>query len=286
MEHLHIFRADWNYKEISELELQGIRIDENGIFQIQSNKKAVKIFRKFEGAKNFYHRKAKAVFSMKELSVDTLMLCNTGPNMVNSAQFNTDDDGYDYLRFAFGEICKSCNNIPKGEQIKPITLAKEPKLSKKYIWGSFNGVSGYLFTDKSRYKLLKDKWGLKSIDLLIGKNQKPSDNFVQLDIPISNSALCFGDSNFGNTFKIDGSGQISESIINCDECNRSLYTNQLLDYFPSFKEQHKFDIVFTQEWFGWYRRVILNKDFAKWLNENNFIKFDSDYLVPIKKFCK
>ena len=286
MEHIHIFRADWNYKEISELELQSIRIDENGIFQIQTNKKAFKILQKFKGAKNFYHKKAKAVFSIKELSTETLMLYNKGPNMVYPARLNGDDDGYAYLRYAYGEICNSCNNIPKGEQIKPLTLAKEPKLSKKYIWGSFHGVSGCLFTDKSRYKLLMDKWALKSIDLLIGSKQKVSDNFVQIDIPISNSPLCFGESNFGNTFKLDGSGQISDSKIICEECRRSLHTNQLLDYFPSFEIQQKFDIVFTQEWFGWYRRLVINKDFAKWLNENKFITYDSDYLVPIKKFCK
>lgn len=277
--------ADWNYKEISELELLGIRIDENGIFHIHSNKRAIKLLRKFEGAKNFFFKKAKAVFSKKELSTETLMLCNRGPNMVNSAQFKIDDDGYNYLRYAFGEICKSCNNIPKGEQIKPLTLAKEPKLSKKYIWGSFHGVSGYLFTDKSRYKLLKDKWALKSKKLLIGANQNVSENFVQIDIPISNSPLCFGESNYGNTFKLDGSGQISDSKIICEECNKSLHTNQLLDYFPSFEKQQKFDITFTQEWFGWYRRLVISKDFAKWLNENKFITYDSDYLVPIKKFC-
>lgn len=285
MELIHIFGADWNYKEISELELRGIRIDENGIFHIQTEKKAEKIIRRFRNAKNFYCRKARALFSKDELSTETFMLPNTGPSMVRSAQLGEDDDGQGYLNFAFGEICKTCNNIPKGEQIRSITLEKEPELANKYIWGGFHGVSGYLFTDRSRYKILRDKWGLKSKDLLIGKNQKISDNFVQVDIPIANSPLCFGNSNFGSTFKLDGSGEISISRIICEECNRALYTNQLLDYFPSFEKQQNFDIVFTQEWFGWYRRLVVNMEFANWLFENKFIEYNYYYLVPVKHFC-
>jgi len=266
MEHLYIFRADWNYKEISALEQRGIRIDEYGIFHIRNYKKAKRIIGKFDNAKNFYCKKAKAIFSVKELSTETFMLSNTGPNMVQSARLGKDDDGYDYLKVAFGEFCKTCNNIPKREQIESITLESEPKLAKKYIWGSFSGVSGYLFTDKTRYKLLRDHWGLKSKVVLIGKNQKVSDKFVQIDIPISNSPLCFGNSNFGNTYKIDGSGEIGETKTICKECNRPLYTNQILDYFPSFVEKEDFDIIFTQEWFGWYRRLLVSRKFAMWLN--------------------
>ncbi|MEZ4906219.1 MAG: hypothetical protein R2771_00855 [Saprospiraceae bacterium] len=78
--------------------------------------------------------------------------------MTYSARLSKDDDGHDYLRYAFGEICTTCNRIPKGEQIQPITLDKEPKLPKKNIWGGFHGVSGYIFTDMERYKILNQKW--------------------------------------------------------------------------------------------------------------------------------
>lgn len=233
-----------------------------------------------ESEKNGY-----AIFSSEELQKSSsYLLLSTGQNLVASASLGK-EDGLEYLRYAFKEICKTCNNIPKKEQSNSLTLDKDPILPKEYLWGSFNDVSGYLFTDLDRYKLLKNKWGLNSRPLLIGLQQKVSNNYVQIDIPISKSSICFGSSNFGNTFKLDGSGLLSETKVKCKECHRPLYTNQILDYFPTFDDDKIFDIVFTQEWFGWYRRLVVSKKFAEWMFENKFIKFKSHYLVPVKKFC-
>lgn len=287
MKYLHVFNADWSHRDISKLELEGIRLNEFGIFQLTDQKKVNWVLKNFSGLKNFYYNKPTVIFSEQEIqTAKTLMLAGKGPNMVYSARLSKEDEGYDYLEFAFGDICRTCNRIPKNEQIRPLTLAKEPKLSKKYIWGSFHGHSGYLFTDNERYKILEKKWGLNKREVLIGTKQKVSKNFVQVDISIADSPLCFGNSYFGKTIRLDGSGKLSNTPVICTECNRSLYTNQILDYFPSFENEHDFNIVFTQEWFGWYRRLVVSKEFSEWLLENKFIKFNSEYLVPVRDFCK
>lgn len=285
MKYEHVFRAEWNQTEIAKLELEGIILDQFGIFRLTDEKKVRWIFNHFSNTKNFYYDKARAIFTDVELnSSQTLMLHQVGPNMVYPAQLSREDDGYDYLKYAFGDISSKLN-VPIGEQSKPLTLSKEPKLAKKYIWGSFHGVSGYIFTDHERYEILKNKWGLGKREVLIGARQKVSKNFVQVEVPVASSPLCFGDSFFGKTFRLDGSGQLSDIKELCPESNRPLYTNQTIDFFPDFKDQFDFDIVFTQEWFGWYRRLVVSRKFADWMVSNKYITFDSNHLIPVKDFC-
>ena len=236
-------------------------------------------------APEFSDKRIRVSFEKEELELGRYyMLHGSASNIVDPQNFSDEDDGYDYLRFAFGELCKSCNHTPKGEQVNPFVFSKEPKLPNKSLWGSVHGVSGYLFTNKATYQLLKKSWGLEKVDVLIGKNKKVSNNFVQIKIPVSKTRLKFGNSDFGKTFKLDGSGEIIDDCIYCSECNRPLYTNKLLDFFPSFDQQMEFDIVFTQEWFGWYRRLVVSKAFVEWMIAHKYIKFTSQYLIPVKEF--
>lgn len=229
---------------------------------------------------------SQAVFSDSELqNSDSFLLHNFDPEMVYPARLTKDDEGFGYLQYAFGEICPEFGT-PIQEQIRPLTLAKEPKLPKKYIWGGFHGISGYVFTDLERYEILNQKWGLGKREVFIGAKQKVSANFLQIDIPISKSPLCFGTSYFGKTSKLDGSGELSDTLSVCPSCGNPIYTNQVLDYFPSFKEENDLDIVFTQEWFGWYRRLVISRKFADWLLENKYLKWNSNFLIPVKDFCK
>lgn len=233
-----------------------------------------------------FEKEGSAIFTKEELELsDNILLHNFGPDLCFPARLSEDDDGTEYLKYAFGEVCSKCN-IPLSEQVRPITLEKEPRLSKKHIWGSFHGVSKYVFTDIARYKVLHTKWGLRKRELLLGSKQRVSKEYVQLEIPLSPSSLCFGESYFGRTFLHDGSGELSTSHVNCPECKRPLYTNSILDFFPKFQEESGFNIVFTQEWFGWYRHTVVSGNFLHWLIENKFVKLHTNFLTPIKDFCK
>lgn len=278
----------WSRQEARVIEQNDIKCEEGYYgFTLIEDEKYFKLLPFIKNAIEFNDRRVSIIISNEELDISTsLLLHNYGPALEFPARLRKEDDSFDYLRYAFGEICSKCNRIPKGEQVKPLTLAKEPKLSKKYLWGGFHGVSGYVFTDLERFEKLNKKWGLGKREVLIGAKQKISHDFVQIEIPISSSPLCFGDSDFGNTFKLDDSGEIEAATNICSECNRPLYTNQILDYFPSFKEDVDYDIVFTQEWFGWYRRLVISRKFADWLRENRYLEWNSNYIIPIKNFCK
>jgi hypothetical protein len=286
MQYINVFKADWTFQEIAKLELEGIRLDENGIFQLTNEVMVNWVIKYFSSSNNFYHNKARVIFSDSELKeTGSLMLQEIGPALTYPAKIGKNDEAFGYMKYAFGEICPEFGT-PLQEQIRPITLAKEPKLPKKYIWGGFHGISGYILTDIERFEILHQKWGLEKREILIGSKQKVSKNFVQLDIPISKSPLCFGNSYFGKTLKLDGSGELSESFIVCPSCGNPIYTNQILDYFPTFNEEFDYDIVFTQEWFGWYRRLVISRKFADWLLENKYIEWNSNYIIPVKNFCK
>ena len=147
-----------------------------------------------------------------------------------------------------------------------------------------HGVGGYLFTDHERYKIIHNKWGIGKKEVLIGIKQRVSEDFVQLDIPVSKSKLHFGSSYYGKTFLLDGKGGISDQPKACSACGKCLYVNQTLDFFPSFEENFEFDILMTQEWFGWYRRIVASRPFVDWLAEHRWITFDNNDLVPVRQF--
>jgi hypothetical protein len=262
----------------------GITVGEGyNMFSLEEGEVYESVIDDLRNAPQFKDRRTKVIFDQSELDQSLAFMChNSAPHIVQPAQLSNKDDSYGYLRDAFGEICTSCNHIPKREQIKPFSLSSIPRLPKNKLWGSLQGVSGYLFTDNARYKLLHQTWGLSKREVLIGKRQVVANDFVQVEVPIAESSLHFQQSNFRNTFKLDGSGEISSLFNRCNECKRPLYTNQVLDFFPSFKAESSFDLVFTQEWFGWYRRLVITRQFARWMAEHKYIQFNSDYLVPVR----
>jgi hypothetical protein len=288
MKYIRSVFGNWSSHHVKIIEGHGIKCEEGYFgFTLNEDEKYFKLIPYLENAKEFSTRRAIVIIDREELDhSNRFLLHNFDPEMVYPARLTKDDDGAEYLRYAFGEICSTCNGIPKGEQINPFTFASEPKLSKKHIWGGIHWTSGYIFTDTERYKILNQRWGLQKREVLIGAKQKISKSFVQIEVPISNSPLCFGNSDFGNTFRLDDSGEIDNIVHICPECSRPLYTNQILDFFPSFYEEVNDDIVFTKEWFGWYRRLVISRKFADWLLENKYLKWNSNFLIPVKDFCK
>ena len=279
----------WAEHHVNMLAQHGISVTEGyAMFGIEENDLYFKIIEQLKDAPEFSDRRSIARFDAQELRKSTTYLMHglgLGPALAYPARLGKEDDGDEYLRFAFGEICKRCNRILLGEQIQPSTLEKEPKLGKKYLWGSFHGVSGYLFTDRERFALLNDTWGIGAREVLIGSRQWSANNFVQLDIPVAQSPLFFGESSFGQTFATDRSGNLSEQPEYCPGCGRALFTNKILDFFPAFEQEaYEFDLVFTQEWFGWYRRLVVSKKFAQWFVDHKFGKWDSNYFIPVKSF--
>jgi len=278
--------GQWEQKHLDILKKYGIPDPNYGFLGITEDHNYTQIIGQLKDAKYFNISGGMIHFDETELNnANRYLLHNFGPPLAYASRIGKDDEGFGYLQYAFGEICPKFGT-PRQEQIRPITLAKEPKLSKKYIWGGFHGISGYVFTDLERFEILNKKWGLGKREVLIGAKQKVSQEFVQIEIPISKSPLCFGNSDFGRTLKLDGNGDLSETFTICPYCGNPIYTNQILDYFPTFKKYNELDIVFTQEYFEYFRRLVISRKFADWLRENNYLEWNSNYIIPVKDFCK
>jgi len=111
--------------------------------------------------------------------------------------------------------------------------------------------------------------GIESIPILIGIKKRKSNSFVQLDIPLAASQINFNDNKYGNFFE-------------CKRCRIKNYSVKQLDFFPNFVEDEPNSICFTQEWFGYYRQLIIKNDFLDFVLSETKLKADTDLLIPIQ----
>lgn len=270
-----MIRANWNESQLDFLRKHRIKCFDGGVIHIDSSEKYAIFKNELSDVKLIFNRLSGVIFDKEEFDNSKNYMCHNTAASV-AVPLELDNDYHFYLDKAFGDYCVSCNNIPTQEQIGPLIFEREPTLPKRSLWGGYNGIGGYLLTDKEKYKLLKNKWGFSSREILIGKNEMKSKNFVQLDIDISPSSLAFGDSLFGKT--------VEDHPDVCHSCNRTLYSNSILDFFPTFEHDFNFDIVLTQEWFGWFKRLVVSRRFAHWMVENGFAKMSSSFFIPTQKF--
>ncbi len=276
----------WNSYHVMILKKHGIHVKEGyDMFGIDEDEDYMKIIHQLKSAQEFNNRRTVAKFSKEELLASPYYLClSRGPEL--SFPVESGEDGKDYLRFAYGEICNTCL-LPMGEQINPINLRSEKKLPKKYLFGSHHWLPRAIITDYERYQILENKYGFKSREIVIGKSKRISDKLVQVIIPESKDKLDFGNSYFGRTFKKDGTGQLSSELTLCPECKQPMFTNSILDYFPMFKDgKFEGEVVMTQEWFEYFHHLVISKEFTKFLINYKMVKMDSQYLIPVKDFSQ
>jgi hypothetical protein len=279
MRNLH---ANWeprHYKIFQELGIQAV----SGYVNIPEDEQYFLILGSLNDAPNFRDKRTFVIFNENELQLSEQFLLLRGFPSPTVYPYES-SDSIDYKTDVFGETCSNCR-IPLNEQVNPFTLTKDVNFpSSKFLYFTINWANNYLFTDKERYDKILKNWGFGYREVLIGKKKKVSDKIIQLEIPLSPFPLKFGQSEFGKKFAQDGSGLISEQSENCPLCHRPLFTNSLLDYFPAFTEEFDFNLVHTQEWFGWYHHLVISRKFAEFLVQQKVIKWDSTYLIPVKQF--
>lgn len=186
------------------------------------------------------------------------------------------DDSTAWQQELYNDVCEFCF-MPIGAQQKPWVLKRDLKLKKHEFLG-FEGLPGYVFCNIELAILIKKEFGIEHIEVLVGKKKRISDHLVQLKIPISPYKLIMDNNLYGEPYE-------SNDWICCNSCGQYIYTNQERDFFPPFEEQFEFDLVLTQEWFGWYRRIILSKRFLEFCFEHKLLKkwksFDSRFVPQI-----
>ncbi|MDY7394918.1 hypothetical protein UMM65_06675 [Aureibaculum sp. 2210JD6-5] len=177
-----------------------------------------------------------------------------------------------YMDKVYENYCKSCHI--RENQNTPFQIAT-PRLSKKQVNFSLNWVFDAMFFKKEFFLEVLKPLGLKSINVILNKTGKVSEDIVQLDIPVAKSKLL-----------IDGTAYDTEKA--CSACGIKKYSQQTLDIFPKFERDFDFLICKTQEFFGEretemaYRRIIISKEFCDVLLGNKVIRFNSFNLIPME----
>lgn len=173
----------------------------------------------------------------------------------------------------YDKVCEECQ-MPIGKQSKPWVLKRDFKQLDKYPFLGFESIPGYVFCGKHIANMIKKEFGIGNRKVLIGKQERVSEYLVQLDIPISPYKLNMDSNRYGDPYE-------SNNWTNCTTCNQYIYTNQERDFFPSFQQFFDFDMLPTQEWFGWYRRIVLSKKFINFCLEKKLLnKRAYEALVP------
>ena len=282
MKYIRSILARWTPEQLAYLKRQGIEF-KNGVtaFTIKEDKKYFEIIEHIKDAPNLRDRRAFIHFEKEEYKPFKKFMFWRGFDL--KGQLYGEHDLNVWKKEVYGDICPLCF-LPVEEQVNPFVFKREVTFSKKQLFFVTDYAHNYLFTDKDRYENILKKWGFKYRSVLIGKSKKISKNLVQLEIPVSPFKLLFGNSEFGKTFDGDGSGRIADRFTVCTECGKPNYNNQILDYFPDFEEDFDFNMVHTQEWFSHFHHIIISRKFAEFLIGKKIIKWDSSYLIPVKKF--
>ncbi|MDY7394919.1 hypothetical protein UMM65_06680 [Aureibaculum sp. 2210JD6-5] len=276
MTKLYYFYAKWRKKDVSFFSNLGIDIEQGYYsFTIEEGDVYDKIikyyFRKdlfnVVKPKEFSTFLARVDFTKEELNASRLYaLTNFGA----PTGFPLPKDSF--MDKVYESYCKPCH-IYKN-QINPFQIAT-PKLSKKQVNFSLNWVFDAMFFKKEFFLEVLKPLGLNSINVILNKTGKVSEDIVQLDIPVAKSKLL-----------IDGTAYDTEKA--CSACGIKKYSQQTLDIFPKFERDFDFLICKTQEFFGEsdtqsaFKRVVISKKLCIILIKYNLIEFNSRNLIPME----
>lgn len=176
----------------------------------------------------------------------------------------------------YGDQCIQCG-LPMGEQKWRWLLKKDFKQTAKHPFVGFEGLGGFTFCGKELAGQIKEEFGIGHLEVLIGDKGKVSENLVQLNIPLAPYPLSLDTNEYGKPFE-------DNKKISCSICNQHILTNQTLDFFPPFEKGFEFDICLTQEWFGWFRRIVVSRRFMGFCFDRKILKnWDHEGVVVPQK---
>lgn len=271
--------ADWTQKEAQLLKERNINVENIPVFSIPESK-LYEIKNIIQNAKNLKIDFGTVDFETVDYKASSSYVLNGffGIKGFPLGGWNPYERNEKFL----GGTCKQCD-IRLNIQNEPITIVKEVSPPKSYPFFMLNGVAYRLFLSVDVYKMLFAPWGIEYWPVLIGKHQKVSENLVQLKIPISESPLCFGDSIYG--YHMVKGEPMPPPGVPCSRCGNIKYAPSTKDFFPEFMEKQGHPMVYTQEIFSHFRRIVLSKEFAEFLIKETRLKKETLHLIPAKSFC-
>ncbi len=168
--------------------------------------------------------------------------------------------------------CENCSTSFLGRE-DYIEIDSLPKISKNDLLFTSKEFNNFLFTTEGFYRKYLKQFGIKSRKTKF--KSKITDDIVFIDIPESRYELLINEIEYPYLFDPQNENAI------CNFCNKKIYSNQILGYFPQYAGNNKLHMSYTQEVFGWYNHIIISKSLAQILVDHGVIKWDSFHLIPV-----
>lgn len=266
--------AEWSKNDASFLAQKGIAIDVNGGFNIIKINENDPIYHELKRSfftqtrNSFKDEHVASTFSDEELDG-----CRYFAFFVTEKGYPQPNPGNrGYLKKTYVDYYPY-SQIPKNGQQKPFILKGEPKWRGKDKAFTPVGVYDALFVKKDFFDEFLKPLGHKFREVYINSKGDISKGTVQWVLPICNSKM-----KLENTWYYNGD--------DCPESGIKRYSPKILDFLPPFKEEPKFNICLTKEYFGEYgmsfRRFVANRKMVDFLLINKFLTTKTQ-LIPIKK---
>lgn len=271
MKRLYSFSAIWRKQDIEflqkfklsksiEVGIDSFYVEEEHYQQIMEHySKKNSLFDKTK-PKEFRFLPAAVVFDKNELENAKSYTLHLGSGKLQYYW----DDADQWKSELYGGLCHNCDQ-PIGEQQKTWVLKRDFKNLEKHPFVGFEGLGGFVFCGKELANIIQKEFGIGQMEVLIGKKRKVSEHLVQLRIPVAPYPLNLEGNAFGKPYE-------GNNAISCPTCGQGSFTNQKLDFFPPFKNEFSYDMVLTQEWFGWYRRIVVSRRFMDFCFERKILK--------------
>lgn len=227
--------------------------------------------------------KATTFFSNEEIDNSNSFLLRWVPAEVSDPVGESSEE---MKEFIYGNICKNCSlPLSYKPNENPIHFKREPILRRKSIAFSTIGINNIWFTSKDKFDIFFKKWGFDKKPIVFGKKKIVSTELIQLIAPFAPSALKLKGTEYGQTFDLERKNGKIGNYPPCKTCGQNKYTNQSIDFFPRFENEHDFDFTYSQEWFEWYHHIIVSKRFLDHLVDLKAIrsKYDTNYIIPVEK---
>jgi hypothetical protein len=274
MKIVHKVFNDWTLEQIKILFSLGIHVDKGyDSFDIEEGK-IFDIIKTYFDEWGITRTAYGTIYEDSELDNATLLTYT--PTWDNGWPQPQEKFGYKKITYFEDSYCKTCG-IGKIQQ-SPFRLKKAPSWGGVKSIFSLYWVLDEVFVRKDIYHTIFEKYGLKTMPVLLYKKESVVEDTLQLIIPKTDAALDMKDF----PFEI------------CKTCGRKKYSPKTRGYFPSFKEPVKDMQIFKcQEYFGGgtnaFNRIFVTQEvrqeLIKYKAKSAFMPLGDNSFLPKYTYC-
>lgn len=285
MKKIYYVFADWRKKDVDfinnlnisnsiDIGADSFSIEEGSDYEIFLNHytKENSLFNKVK-PKDFRIQHANSIFTKEELDNAKYYAISSIPlEDAPSSRFPQPNKKYEYIKQVFeGELYKlSVYDYMTHKKQKAPFKIKKPKWKKKEVCFNLGMEYEYTCFKTEFYQEVLAPLGLKSMEVIDYKTNKPLKDTVQLVVPDAKSKLLLENSAY-DTHLIE------------ETENTKQYALETLDFFPPFEKEFDFHVCYSLENFCIGRKkIIISKEFCDLLVKHKIIEYNTWNLTPLK----